>query len=90
MLVKSCNEVELSFPEVMTLAKNSLFNQPILTGWGRTTTVSEIRSQLGTEVESGGDGLYFYSSQKLQTMYGLSAQDAELMAQFVMEYYIDK
>jgi len=89
-LIKNCNEAKQALPEVMVMAKNSLFRKAILAGWGRTTSVEEIRRQLGTQIEAGGDGVNLYSSKKLQEMYGLSAQDAELMAVFVKEYYMDK
>lgn len=86
-LIKSCKRVEQTLPEAMVMAKNSLFRKAILAGWGRTTNVEEMRRQLGTQIDAGGDGVTLYSSKKLQEMYGLSAQDAELMAVFVKEYY---
>ena len=88
-LIKDCEQAEKAFPGLTALAKESLFIQPVLAGWGRTVTVKEIKNKLGIEKDIAGDGINLYSADKLKEMYGLSSQDAELMFKFVREYNIN-
>lgn len=88
-LIKESGQSEKAFPGLTALAKESLFIQPILAGWGRTVSVKEIKNRLGIEKDIAGDGINFYSADKLKEMYGLSSQDAELMSKFVREYNIN-
>ncbi len=89
-LIRTCNQIEQTSPDIVTLAKKSLFIQPILAGWGRTITIAEINTKLGIEKDIYGDGINFYSPKRLQEIYGLSSQDAELMDKFEREYHIEK
>ncbi len=87
-LIKNCNKLDQTVPGGTSLAKKSIFIQPILAGWGRTTSLEEMSRELGMKVDPLGDGINLYSPSKLKEKYGLSNEDAELMAKFIREYHI--
>lgn len=69
-----------------SLVKKSLFKEPLKAGWGRTTTVDDLRYYLGKCEMAGGDYVYTYTPERLQEMYGLHPDVAEKFHRFVDNY----
>ena len=85
-LIEAYNQLEKERPGAPFFIKRAFFEQPFAAGWGRTTTVDELRYHIGMEVMGGGDYVCAYSPEELQQRYGVSAETASVFFQFVKEY----
>ncbi len=86
-MIEAYKQMEKDCQGTEFFVKRSAFKKPIAAGWGRTTTVDELRYHIGMEETAGGDYVAPYSVEQLQERYGVSPDVAEVFFDFVSNYY---
>ena len=81
-LIKFYNAKEKKTQEML---KQSAFITPLHAGWGRTVTLKEVFFKIGTDTWSDGEEVIILP-EELQSRYGLSAEDATILYQFIHDY----
>ena len=87
-MIKEHNALRSTHPEVISLIRTSLFEQSFEAGWNanRLYSILALRNELGG-LDYDSDGYDYYTGKQMQDKYGLTAEDGELFAQFVKQYY---